>query len=210
MNLEDKLNNLPAPKSTDFYITHQKEIAQAMTELKQKTPLDLLSGDTVVDAIHQMVDGVQEQLDFKSKIQCGKQECSFCCHSEIFISKLEADYIRDNAEYEINEERLYKQRQTKSYNDLSFADKACIMLKDGKCQVYAHRPVLCRNHAALAGTDPQQCHQQNIKQGTVCVDQPRAPLLEAMNLYITTRDVKSIDDVRNIAEFNWSKPITLP
>jgi Fe-S-cluster containining protein len=200
MNILDGVNS--HKKVVDnFYAEHGPDIKEAVDDVHAK--LGNLSGNTLVKAVHDITEMVQKQNNFKDIIQCGKQECSFCCHSEIFLGQDEVNYIKSNAKYEIDQERLAKQRSTTKYSDLSFADRACIMLKDGKCQVYAHRPTLCRNHGATLGVDPEECHQQNLNLGTVFVEQPRAVLMEALQVYITMQNMKSIDDVKNIADYNW-------
>jgi Fe-S-cluster containining protein len=189
-------------KITDsFYTEYGADIKQAVDDIHAK--LGMLSGNTLVKAVHDITEMAQKANSFKDLLQCGKQECSFCCHAEIFLGQEEVNYIKANATYEIDQERLAKQRTATKYSDLSFADRACIMLKNGKCQVYAHRPTLCRNHGAALGTDPEECHQQNLNVGTVFVEQPRAITMEALQVYITMRSMHSIDDVKNIADYNW-------
>lgn len=206
MSLIDRLKDLPKLKRDDFYVEHDAEMQEAREFIIKNTQAEQLHGHDLVRFVHQNIDYIQEKAGFEAATQCHKQQCSFCCHSEIFISETEADYILEHAEFEINQDRLQKQRNCKSYKDLSFADKACIFLKEGRCQIYEHRPALCRNHAAAAGTDPETCHLQNIDQTAgVVINQPRMVILESLNMYLTMRDATSLDDIRNISNFNWKK-----
>ena len=206
MNLTNRLQGLKLT-GQDFFSEHREEIDQAIEEVIAKTMLESFSGDQLVYAVHQIIDSIQHQLDFKSQTACAKHNCSFCCHSEIYISETEAEYIKNNAQYTLDaaaQDRLLKQRLTESYKNLTFAEKACVFLKEGKCQVYNFRPVLCRNHAASLDTDPETCHQQNLDQTAgVVINQPRVVLMEALNMYLTMRGVTDISQIRNISEFDW-------
>jgi Fe-S-cluster containining protein len=193
----------------NFFTAHKEEINEVQDKLAhmfQNAP----DAETVVQVVHNIMDDFQTKAKFKEALQCGKQQCSFCCHSEIFIGKPEADHIKKHAKYEIDQERLAKQRATKDYTTLSFADKACIMLKDGRCQVYAHRPALCRNHGVNLGEDPKLCEEQSMNLGIpgappVNILQPRMIVLEAMSTFVTTFAASGIQDIKNIAEYNWEK-----
>ncbi len=198
-----EMNNDPE----DFFIKHKDELNDVQEALENHPKFKNLHGHELVANIHKAIDDAQVQIKFADVMQCGKQECSFCCHSEIYIGQAEAAYIKKYAKYEIDPKRLALQRATTDYTKLSFAEKACIMLKDGKCQVYNHRPALCRNHGVVAGTDPEECHQQNLYQHVpgkaVAVQQPRAVLLEGLTMFVTLKDARSLADVRNIAQYDW-------
>jgi len=190
----------------DFYIQESTEISAITRELHQV--LDNVPDEAAVTMIHAGIDSLQKKAKFNEALQCSKQSCSFCCHSEIYIGKPEAEYIKKHGKYVIDAERQAKQRATNDYAKLSFADKACIMLKDGKCQVYEHRPSLCRNHGAALGENPLKCFEQSRDLGqpgipTVTIAQPRMIALEAMATYITCKGAKGIQDVKNIAEYDW-------
>jgi len=190
----------------DFYIVHQQELQAVSGDLRKL--LQKASNNEAVTIIHNQIDMLQQRVNYKDALQCSKQSCSFCCHSEIYIGQPEADFIKQHGNYVIDAARQAKQRATDDYSKLSFADKACIMLKDGKCQVYEHRPSLCRNHGIALGEDPLKCFEQSRDLGqpnkpTVKIQQPRMIALEAMATYITTKNAKDINDVKNIAEYNW-------
>jgi Fe-S-cluster containining protein len=199
-----KLTERTVPKIKDAFIEeHFEELQKNMMTIHTRTPAGHLHGPTLIRALHVQLDFLQEKAKFEDELQCGRQQCSFCCHSEIFMTPSEAQYIKENAtRYEIDKERQAKQRATE-YTKLSFADKACIMLKDGRCQIYEHRPMVCRNHGAARGTDPEECHQQNIEQGKVFVSQPRAVIFEAIQFYPIMREPDTFNSVKNIADYEW-------
>jgi Fe-S-cluster containining protein len=110
-----------------------------------------------IEAANRFIDGIFEKNDIVAQVQCGKQECSFCCHDQIMLSTQEAEYIKKNATYEINQELLEKQRNALDFKKLSFADRACIFLKEGKCSIYEYRPLICKSHNVKKGTNPNNC-----------------------------------------------------
>jgi Fe-S-cluster containining protein len=110
-----------------------------------------------IEAANRFINDIFEKNDIVAQVQCGKQECSFCCHDQIMLSTQEAEYIKKNATYEINQELLEKQRNALDFKKLSFADRACIFLKEGKCSIYEHRPLICKSHNVKKGTNPNNC-----------------------------------------------------
>lgn len=110
-----------------------------------------------IETANRFIDDIFEKNDIETQVQCGKQECSFCCHDQIMLSTQEADYIKKNAKYEINKELLEKQKKALDFKKLSFADRACIFLKDGKCSIYEFRPLICKSHNVKKGTDVNNC-----------------------------------------------------
>lgn len=102
----------------------------------------------------------------EGRATCGSCTQSYCCHSEIPVSKMEADYIifqlRENPDLIPNMERL-KLQSEKDYNSLSWMDKACPMLlepdENGKrlCSIYEARPLICRTYNS--GEDPEFCNK---------------------------------------------------
>jgi Fe-S-cluster containining protein len=183
--------------ATSFYEDYSKEINESLEEVRDKLK-DVHSRD-LVKGVYKLVDVISAELDIKDKIQCGRQECSYCCHSAIYITPLEAEHIRAKGDYTIDD-NLQKKQRTTDYSKLSFMDKACIMLKNGKCQVYENRPVLCRNHQILKGEDPLDCLKQSSL-GNTFIKDVRSPVLEALNIYLIDRTMGN--EVKNIADYDW-------
>jgi Fe-S-cluster containining protein len=202
MDMLDKINSGYQVPKDNFYAEHIQDIQKVVEEFQASGHFDKMSDDQFAASIHAEIDAMQKHIDINKHIQCDKQQCSYCCHSEIFISPVEAAYIKNNAVYEIAADRQAKQRTT-NYKDLSFADKACIMLKDGKCQIYDQRPTICRNHNVSLGTDPEECYKQNLEQGTHKVEEVRNIALEALSFYLTVDRAKDITDIKNIADYEW-------
>lgn len=121
------------------------------------------------ELVYKLIDDANKKVNIDKEIQCGRQECSFCCHDLILGSKEEvlaiAGYVKKN-----NIPVNTSANQTKdNWNNLSFKDRACPMLKDGKCSIYSHRPIVCRKHNVLKGTNPEMCNvdKQNINQDVI-------------------------------------------
>lgn len=189
----------------NFYRQHKEEINEVQEKLDRR--LAARTDEEAVQLIHYQIDVIHDMAKLKEATQCEISKCSFCCHSEIFIGRHEFEYMKKYGNYTIDQERLTKQRAAQDYTKLSFADKACIMLKDGKCQVYQHRPALCRNHHVIKGTDPHDCFLQARDLGQpvpqIQLQEPKMIISEAAAMSITMRGAKDISDIKNIAEWNW-------
>lgn len=203
--LEDRMERFRA-NPDNFYLQQKEELNEVQEAIDQK--LAALTDEQAVEQVHKQIDAIQDMTALKTMTQCEISKCSFCCHSEIFIGRHEFEYIKKHGKYEIDQARLARQRATADYTTLSFANKACIMLKDGKCQVYEHRPALCRNHHVVRGTDPQDCFKQSRDLGqpgipAVQLQEPKMVFTEALAMSITVRGAKDINDIKNIADWNW-------
>ncbi len=70
--------------------------------------------------------------------------CSHCCHVRLSITGVEAEAIRN----EIGAwpaERRYTLRNTAA---AAPPDRCAALGSDGRCQIYAARPIVCRSHGA--------------------------------------------------------------
>lgn len=78
--------------------------------------------------------------------------CSYCCHSEIGLSQIEADYIA--ARTGILAKRIRRQDST-SAGAAPWVDpnRPCPFLNHGACTIYGFRPMLCRTHVNFDATN---------------------------------------------------------
>ncbi|WP_299580588.1 YkgJ family cysteine cluster protein [uncultured Sunxiuqinia sp.] len=83
--------------------------------------------------LRNQVDQLSEQLSslHKSHMAC-KKGCDLCC----------MDYDVFPIEFEAMKEAL----QNKQVDVQKSVDGSCIFLKDHTCQIYEHRPIICRTH----------------------------------------------------------------
>ena len=99
-----------------------------------------------------------------AKIHC-RRGCTDCCHHLFQITELEAAYVSSAVKSLPPEKRLpmeqrarqYKQDREKLLSERQIPDAwgslpplglrmACPALEDGACQIYEHRPLICRKY----------------------------------------------------------------
>ncbi len=83
-----------------------------------------------------------------------KKGCNFCCHSEIAISKLEADYIAVVTGIQPMAPIPFDENRSAIYCD---PEMPCPFLDaEGGCTIYTCRPMLCRTHVSFEA-DNEKC-----------------------------------------------------
>ncbi len=136
------------------------------------------------------IDDIHKEVDIKSHIQCGRQECSFCCHAKITVSRDEANriinYVKEN-NIPVNKTKI---QSDENWDSLTFAERACPLLHEGKCSIYEKRPILCRQHNITRGENVNDCTKDNE------------------DFYMGTITVPSVDALM-IADILTSKPCIL-
>ncbi len=104
----------------------------------------------------------RQKAHYGSKIQC-RLGCTDCCHHLFRITEIEAAYISNyvkglslDARRRLEERaRQYQQERERLLADNAVPDAwgtlpapgmrlACPALENGACQIYAHRPLVCR------------------------------------------------------------------
>lgn len=143
------------------------EILKQSIELAKEAvkPLQTLRENTTLQEyyreLHLFVDSKIAKANIEDKIQCNKQECSFCCHDKILGTYSEMVYVKNKAkELGVPINTSVKQRE-ENWKSLSFKDKACPLLHNGKCTVYEFRPIICRIHNIALGEDINKCKREN-------------------------------------------------
>jgi len=138
--------------------------------------------------------------DLDQKPYC-HSSCSNCCYQPIRSTFIEANFIIKNHTSNLNRDRIKKQSQClsekyesiKSWKDkLSRNEQACPLLdqKSGKCTVYEHRPLACRNYFAL-NTD-KYCAEDPLTI-TEPSEQIKARLIRFLEPAILTSAISIID-----------------
>lgn len=126
----------------------------------------------LIEFAFEMVDKILLKAKIFEKASCNKG-CSFCCHSEINMSKFEFMYIKAKTiQNNIipNYERKLAQME-KPNNELNYMEKACPFLSDensvGKrlCTIYEFRPLICRTHNSLS--EYRFCNKEEFPTKTV-------------------------------------------
>lgn len=144
--------------------THYEDEIRAMGVTVRRTA-KLMPKRAVAIQIHFAIDHAMRLYDASdgresaAKVRCSKG-CSACCYQHTGISEPEAELLVaavKTGKLELDRDRLERQagRDDKSHQELSHADRACVFLKDGLCQVYQFRPAACRTYRVI--TDPVFC-----------------------------------------------------
>lgn len=97
--------------------------------------------------------------------------CSYCCHSEIAVSKVEADYIASVTGVQLAMPTRFLLRRSVNYCDPA---KPCPFLAaDGGCSIYPCRPMLCRTHVSFE-TDNAKCKFDSPEETVFFVDRAKS------------------------------------
>lgn len=159
------------------------KIVPHFNKIKGKIPaLDILK------MFYASIDKVQKDINFSDLTQCNKQNCSFCCHDIIMGTEFEmkalGDYVKES-KIEVNQLNLQKQL---SGEPLTFAEKACPLLKNGRCSIYEVRPFVCRTHNISLGEDFNKCARGTATDAPT--EEIRILELEAYPMALVLSDLK--------------------
>lgn len=120
--------------------------------------------NVMMASIYHLTNEVLEKAGLWKQASC-KGACSACCHDEIMMPPLEAEFIQDILlENEITGDQRRKELQS-SGEQIKWMDKACPYLLDedeeGRrlCSIYEIRPMVCRTHNSTE--DPKFCNKED-------------------------------------------------
>jgi uncharacterized protein len=96
----------------------------------------------LIQKIDQLCNKIQSL--YKEHINCNKG-CSKCCINDLTLFPVEFDHIKEKIKHN-------KIKPNKSKDD-------CVMLDKGRCQIYEHRPLVCRTqgYPLLYGEELSLC-----------------------------------------------------
>ncbi len=134
--------------------------------------------------VHRLVDELNEYIfndpHVKSLSPC-TSGCSACCHTQVSVTKDEADLLASRVEggSPVDMNKLYVQMAAKNsaaaWNALSYEERKCVFLdSENRCSVYQDRPSVCRTNAVLGSS--AQCDTSNGPQSVRLVKTPEADL----------------------------------
>ncbi len=110
----------------------------------QKEPFKALA------ALYDLLDRIYSHTD--GLIAC-KKGCSYCCHMQVIVTQVEADYIA--AQSGVTAKRLATPGNPDSESWIN-SSKPCPFLRANQCSIYLYRPVNCRTHVSFE-QDAQKC-----------------------------------------------------
>jgi Fe-S-cluster containining protein len=124
---------------------------------------ELHGGNAMIQYAHDECQRMLERKELFKETSC-QGSCSFCCHQDIMMSKLEADYTREILKLNnlVPDPIRSKLQRELPKESLNFMARACPMLADeneeGKrlCTIYEARPLVCRTHNSL--NEPKFCN----------------------------------------------------
>jgi Fe-S-cluster containining protein len=158
----------------------------------------------VVNYAHQYIDAYLEKSKLFEKASCKGLGCSFCCHSVIYGSEIEMDYIKHNIKLlkiKPNKRRSKLQNSVKDESKLKWVDKACPYLTDDKkCSIYEFRPIVCRTHNSTENPDNCNKEDENGYEKQLTIGELRMIVTEAVTviLNLLTSDTIKLKPIHKV------------
>ena len=102
------------------------------------------------------VDDHFDQAEERSpgQMQC-RAGCDMCCHARLTVFAIEAERIASALATLARRDPELRERVRRQADDPAESDH-CALLVDGRCSIYADRPLICRSHGLpIAVTDDE-------------------------------------------------------
>ena len=115
-----------------------------------------------VRAIHRFMDELVEALGIPAKSPC-KAVCNACCKHAVEVSQIEAVVIANQYDLDVLSLTTNKHLFIKPSDELKYEGQLCPFNKEGLCQIYKHRPVVCRVFFSMEAT-PEPCSEKKSTQ----------------------------------------------
>jgi Fe-S-cluster containining protein len=163
MNIQHRLKKALEPHGEEGFLQAVRIIKVEMRILKYRIATD--GPIAAVKELYQKIDTEYVRVMEDAKISC-KKGCSFCCHLNVDLTKLEAELIEAHCEernLEIDREKFRRQLKLTVSNRHLSKDSACTFLKDNECSIYEARPIACRTYYVL--NDANRCDSKKYPKG---------------------------------------------
>ncbi len=140
------------------YEAAQRVAAENRDRIKTLMPADLagrekeickrlsLSQESCLKKLEELYLLMDDIYAFVGKFTPCHKGCDACCHIEVSISSLEAEYIENKLGIS----------QTRNLSRKSFLGTPCPFLRQSACSIYKYRPFACRRNVALFN-NPEWC-----------------------------------------------------
>jgi Fe-S-cluster containining protein len=136
--------------------------------------------------VHNMIDEYNNEVFshplLKLFVPC-KTGCSACCHTQVSVTKDEAELLISNInsgvkiDYKLLSLQAEKGNSSQDFYQLAYKDRKCVFLDEkGSCKVYKDRPSVCRTNAVVG--EASQCSTDNKEQAALrLVKTPKADMV---------------------------------
>lgn len=109
------------------------------SHLRQATSAAIPRSQKLIRIRH--IAGEYSQL-FATETACASG-CSHCCHVDVLVPRSEAQLMAKALNQSVSEPQAVVSLET-AHLRTSFVGTPCTFLKEGKCSIYARRPLVCR------------------------------------------------------------------
>lgn len=178
----------------NFYSVNAVELNKDINRFMDKLELVYkeFGNDGLIEYAYGLTELIKKNSGLNDMVTCSKQKCSFCCHSTIYLSNGEKDYIQKRIRQNgiKPDKRRSKLQNTVRMNQdnessVKWVDRACPFLSKtdgtGDCTIYEIRPLVCRNHNSTA-KDFNECNREDDYNRTIT--DARVIELEAINIAV--------------------------
>lgn len=101
-------------------------------------------------ALETIFDYLDRIFSYSEGLVACKKGCSFCCHMQVILTQVEADYIANKTG--VPAKKLLQPPRTVADGWVD-ATKPCPFLKSHQCTIYPFRPVNCRTYVNFEETN---------------------------------------------------------
>lgn len=151
---------------------------------------------TPLDGLETLYGHIDRFMAYTSGLAACQKGCAYCCHSQVAVSKLEADYIVLKTGRQAAAVRVAPM-VSEQFCDFK---RPCpfLLAGDKSCSIYAHRPMLCRTHLSIESSNTPCQFDANPGQTIMLLDRTRS-WPGAMQAYVelVKRHGESWADIRD-------------
>jgi Fe-S-cluster containining protein len=129
-----------------------KKLEQEQFSLAKKLrkPRNVSEPFKVLEAIYEYTERV---FQHKVGLVACRKGCSYCCHTQVAISKLEADYISNKTAVPVQPLPPTATQDLLAGSWGTDRSKPCPFLLNSECSIYEYRPLACRFHVNFEPTN---------------------------------------------------------
>jgi len=187
----ERLNSSAAeaePRRTMFLASIPSDLSRREDAIQGVLSLENASPRSKLRKIYRLI---EEFSNLSAPFVACKKGCSSCCHMNIAIWRVEADYIGKQAGR--SPARILN---TRAHRLEEFIGKPCPFLREDTCTIYQFRPYVCRKHVSF-DTTPYWCEPSRA----LTVSVPKVHFSGIDNALATLTGKTSSDIFADIRDF---------